>query len=171
MADPTPHSPAPPASPLPEVEVDPQVLDRIIVQEFGGRKENLIMILQAIQKEYGYLPEQALLHTAAKLEIPTSHIYSVGTFYSTFSFVPKGRHVVTVCLGTACHVRGAQRVLDGLSKLLDIAPGDTTADMRFSLETVRCVGCCSLGPVVRIGQDTHGRVGVDGLSRMVDQYE
>jgi len=171
MADPTPHSPAPPASPLPEVEVDPQVLDRIIVQEFGGRKENLIMILQAIQKEYGYLPEQALLHTAAKLEIPTSHIYSVGTFYSTFSFVPKGRHVVTVCLGTACHVRGAQRVLDGLSKLLEIAPGETTADMRFSLETVRCVGCCSLGPVVRIGQDTHGRVGVDGLSRMVDQYE
>lgn len=171
MADPTPHSPAPPASPLPEVEVDLQVLDRIIVQEFGGRKENLIMILQAIQKEYGYLPEKALLHTAAKLEIPTSHIYSVGTFYSTFSFVPKGRHVVTVCLGTACHVRGAQRVLDGLSKLLDIAPGDTTADMRFSLETVRCVGCCSLGPVVRIGQDTHGRVGVDGLARMVDQYE
>ncbi|MBU0514124.1 MAG: NADH-quinone oxidoreductase subunit NuoE [Proteobacteria bacterium] len=171
MADHAPQPPARPTGSPPEVEVDPRVLDGIIVKEFGGRKENLIMILQSIQKEYGYLPEKALRHTAERLEVPTSHIYSVGTFYSTFSFVPKGRHVVTVCLGTACHVRGAQRVLDGLSKRLDIAPGETTADMRFSLETVRCVGCCSLGPVVRIGQDTHGRVGVDGLTRLVDQYE
>ncbi len=154
-----------------EVEVDCDLVGRIIDQSFGGRKENLIMILQAIQKEYGYLPEKALVFTAEKLEVPISHIYSVGTFYSTFSFVPKGRHVVTVCLGTACHVRGAQRVLNGLSKKLAVATGGTTEDMRFSLETVRCVGCCSLGPVVRIDQDTHGRVGQDELGRMLDSYQ
>jgi NADH:ubiquinone oxidoreductase subunit E len=154
-----------------DVEVDPAVLDRIIGQKFGGRKENLIMILQAIQKEYGFLPEAALWHAARTLDVPISHIYSVGTFYSTFSFVPKGRHMITVCLGTACHVRGAQRVLDNLAKTLDIAPGETTADRRFSLETVRCVGCCSLGPVVRVDQDTHGRVSVDGLKKLVDAYD
>ena len=154
-----------------EAEVDPAVLDQIIDQKFGGSKSHLIMILQAIQNEYGYLPEEALVYTADKLDVPLSHIYSVGTFYSTFSFVPKGRHVLTVCMGTACHVRGAKRVLDTMAKTLEVAPGDTTDDMRFSLETVRCVGCCSLGPVVRVDQDTHGLVTRDELERIIDQYE
>ncbi|MCB2187130.1 MAG: NADH-quinone oxidoreductase subunit NuoE [Deltaproteobacteria bacterium] len=157
---------------LAEAEVlDPAVLDRIIMQDFQGDKSNLVMILQAIQAAFGYLPQEALRHTASQLAIPLSHVYSVGTFYSTFSFEPKGRHVVTVCMGTACHVRGAGRILDSLSKSLAVAPGGTTGDQRFTLETVRCVGCCSLGPVVRVDNDTHGRVDQDDLASIMDHYE
>lgn len=153
-----------------EPEIDYVELDRLLTDEFGLEKENLIMVLQGVQRELGFLPEAALRYVALKLDLPLSHVYSVATFYTTFSLVPKGRHIVSVCLGTACHVRGAQRVFKRLSDILEVEPGGTTPDMRFTLETVRCVGCCSLGPVVRIGEETYVRVAQNRLPDILDNH-
>ena len=154
-----------------ETEVDYMELDTIIEDEFGNDKENLIMILQAIQRKYNYLPQPALHYLSAKIGIPYSKIYGVATFYSTFSLEPRGRNIISICLGTACHVRGGERVRERLQESLDISDGQTTEDQRFTLESVRCIGCCSLGPVVKINEDTHGRISSDEVDRILDQYE
>jgi len=153
------------------VEIDYMELDNIIEKDFGQDKENLIMILQAIQRHYNYLPKPALVYLATKIGIPMSQIYGVATFYSTFSLEPRGRNIISICLGTACHVRGGNRVNDKLEELLKISDGQTTEDMRFTLESVRCIGCCSLGPVVKINEDMHGRIGTDEVEQVLAQYE
>jgi NADH:ubiquinone oxidoreductase subunit E len=146
-------------------------LDTIIEKEFGQDKENLIMILQAIQRQYNYLPRPALNYLSTKIGIPMSQIYGVATFYSTFSLEPRGRNIISICLGTACHVRGGNRVNDKLEELLKVSDGQTTEDKRFTLESVRCIGCCSLGPVVKINEDMHGRIGSDEIEKVLGQYE
>jgi NADH-quinone oxidoreductase subunit E len=153
------------------VDIDYMELDNIIEKEFGQDKENLIMILQAIQKRYNFLPKPALNYLSTKIGIPMSQIYGVATFYSTFSLEPRGRNIISICLGTACHVRGGARVNDKLEELLSIGDGQTTDDKRFTLESVRCIGCCSLGPVVKINEDMHGRIGSDEIEKVLDQYE
>ena len=153
------------------VEIDYMELDNIIEKDFGQDKENLIMILQAIQRHYNYLPKPALVYLATKIGIPMSQIYGVATFYSTFSLEPRGRNIISICLGTACHVRGGNRVNDKLEELLNVGDGQTTEDMRFTLESVRCIGCCSLGPVVKINEDMHGRIGTDEVEKVLAQYE
>ncbi|MEZ4552264.1 MAG: NADH-quinone oxidoreductase subunit NuoE [Desulfobacterales bacterium] len=153
------------------VEIDYMELDNIIEKDFGQSKENLIMILQAIQRRYNYLPKPALTYLATKIGIPMSQIYGVATFYSTFSLEPRGRNIISICLGTACHVRGGNRVHDKLEELLKISDGQTTEDMRFTLESVRCIGCCSLGPVVKINEDMHGRIGTGEVENVLAQYE
>ena len=95
----------------------------------------------------------------------------MATFYSTFSLEPRGRNIISICLGTACHVRGGERVRERLQESLDISDGQTTEDQRFTLESVRCIGCCSLGPVVKINEDMHGRISSDEVDRILDQYE
>ena len=154
-----------------ETEVDFMELDTIIEDEFGNNKENLIMILQAIQRKYNYLPQPALTYLSTKIGIPYSKIYGVATFYSTFSLEPRGRNIISICLGTACHVRGGERVRERLQESLDISDGQTTKDQRFTLESVRCIGCCSLGPVVKINEDMHGRISSDEVDSILDQYE
>jgi len=154
-----------------ETEVDFMELDTIIDEEFGNDKENLIMILQAIQRKYNYIPQPALTYLSAKIGIPYSKIYGVATFYSTFSLEPRGRNIISICLGTACHVRGGERVRERIQENLEIGDGETTEDKRFTLESVRCIGCCSLGPVVKINEDMHGRISSDEVSRILDQYE
>jgi len=154
-----------------ETEVDFMELDTIIEDEFGNNKENLIMILQAIQRKYNYVPQQALTYLSAKIGIPYSKIYGVATFYSTFSLEPRGRNIISICLGTACHVRGGERVRERIQENLEISDGQTTEDQRFTLESVRCIGCCSLGPVVKINEDMHGRIASDEVDRILDQYE
>ena len=154
-----------------ETEVDFVELDTIIDDEFGNNKENLIMILQAIQRKYNYLPQPALTYLSVKIGIPYSKIYGVATFYSTFSLQPRGRNIVSICLGTACHVRGGERVRERIQDNLKIGDGQTTEDQRFTLESVRCIGCCSLGPVVKINEDMHGRISSDDVDRILDQYE
>ena len=146
-------------------------LDTIIEKDFGHDKENLIMILQAIQRHYNYLPRPALNYLATKIGIPMSQIYGVATFYSTFSLEPRGRNIISICLGTACHVRGGNRVNDKLEELLKIGDGQTTEDKRYTLESVRCIGCCSLGPVVKINEDMHGRIGSGEVEKVLEQYE
>ena len=153
------------------VEIDYKELDNIIEKDFGQSKENLIMILQAIQRRYNYLPKPALTYLSTKIGIPMSQIYGVATFYSTFSLEPRGRNIISICLGTACHVRGGNRVHDKLEELLKISDGQTTEDMRFTLESVRCIGCCSLGPVVKINEDMHGRIGTGEVENVLAQYE
>lgn len=162
------------AQPMAAVEtddIDYMELDRIIEADFGNDKENLIMILQAIQKEYNYLPRPALAYLSTKIDVPMSKIYGVATFYSTFSLEPRGRNIISICRGTACHVRGAERVLEQIQKSLSICDGETTEDMRFTLESVRCIGCCSLGPVVKINEDMHGRIATDKVDKILKQYE
>jgi len=154
-----------------EVEIDYLELDKIIEEEFGNDKENLIMILQAIQRRYNYLPQATLKYLAEKIDVPYSQIYGVGTFYATFSLEPKGRNIISICLGTACHVRGGERVRERIVDTLNLNGKATTEDMRFTLEGVRCIGCCSLGPVLKVNEDVHGRIGADEVKKILDKYE
>ena len=152
-------------------QIDYLELDSIIEEEFNQDKENLIMMLQAIQKTYNYLPQPALAYLSTKIGVPYSKIYGVVTFYSTFSLKPRGRNIISICLGTACHVRGADRVHERIEENLSIGNGQTTEDQRFTLESVRCIGCCSLGPVVKINEDMHARLTSDNVNKVLDQYE
>ena len=155
----------------PSAQIDYIELDSIIEKEFNKDKENLIMMLQAIQKIYNYLPQPALDYLAVKIGVPYSKIYGVTTFYSTFSLEPRGRNIISICLGTACHVRGAERVHERIVETLGIGDGQTTEDKRFTLASVRCIGCCSLGPVVKINEDMHARLATDQVGKVLDQYE
>ena len=151
-------------------EEDLKIIDGI-VGKYKDEKGVLLPVLQAINAEYSYLPEDILRYVAEVLNIPLSQIYTIATFYNAFSLTPRGRHTIQVCLGTSCHVRGAPRVLEALERKLGIAAGETTDDRKFSLETVRCVGCCSLAPVIRIDADTHARLRSDRVEGAVSEYE
>ena len=150
--------------------IDYQALDEMVEERFGNDKENLIMILQAIQAEYNYLPRPVLAYLAEKIGIPLSRIYGVATFYSTFSLEPRGKNIINICLGTACHVRGAGKVLQRIEDTLHVRNGKTTEDGQFTLESVRCIGCCSLGPVVKINEDVYGRIGSEDLDKILEHY-
>jgi NADH:ubiquinone oxidoreductase subunit E len=133
-------------------------------------KGSLIPVLQAAQDTYGYLPYKALEAIAKKLQIPISQIYGVVTFYAQFRLIPRGKHVIRSCQGTACHVRNSARILDSLKSTLKINPGGTTEDLKFTLETVACIGCCSLAPVMMIDTDAHGRLRPDRIPKILDSY-
>ncbi len=132
---------------------------KAIVDRYGGKHDSVIAILQDVQSEYHYLPEHALRAVAGQLGLPLIQICGVATFFKAFSLKPRGEHTVTVCLGTACHVRGAHTVLDQVKRQLCIEPGGTTEDMRFTLETVNCLGACALGPIMVIDDRYHGQMG------------
>ena len=141
-----------------------------LVEDYGADKSALVGILQEVQRRQGYLPRKDLKRLSEKLDVPLSRLYALATFYRSFSLTPTGKHRVCVCMGTACHVRGGQAILDRFQRLLGVEAGGTTLDRRFTLETVRCVGCCSLGPVVRIDQDTFGRVRQDKLATILTRF-
>jgi NADH-quinone oxidoreductase subunit E len=126
-----------------------------ILTDREERAENLIPVLQGIQSEFHYLPEEALRDVSRRFSIPLTRVFHVATFYSCFSLEPVGRHLMQVCLGTACHVRGAPRVLDRALRDLKLAAPGTTDDLEFTVKTVRCMGCCGLAPVVRVDNNTH----------------
>ncbi|MFW6052280.1 MAG: NAD(P)H-dependent oxidoreductase subunit E [Desulfosalsimonas sp.] len=152
--------------------IDYKELDEIIEKGFDLDKENLIMMLQAIQDRYTYLPEAALYYLSAKINVPMSQIYGVATFYSTFSLQPRGRNIISTCRGTACHVRGAETIREKLENMLCLSEGETTPDNRFTLETVRCVGGCSLGPMVKINDEMYGNLSSDDqLKKILDKYK
>ena len=123
-------------------------------------------MLLDIQRDNRWLPKEALLWLSQKLSIPLSQIYHVATFYKAFSLVPQGRHSVAVCLGTACHVRGAPRLLEKVSDTLRINPGETTSDLRFSLATVNCLGCCALGPVMTLDGEYHSNPSTEQMEKL-----
>lgn len=125
---------------------------------FKGKRNEIIPMLQAVQNEIGYLPEEAIQRIADQIGMPESKVYGTATFYSQFYFNPRGRNSVKVCLGTACHVRGGMQIMEALERELKINAGGTTDDFRFSLERVNCVGSCALAPVVMVNDDVFGRV-------------
>lgn len=129
-----------------------------IVDRYRGDKSALIQILLDIQREYYWLPKEALLRLSERLEVPLNRIYHIATFFKVFSLMPRGRHSVTVCMGTACYVRGSPQLLDKVEEILKVKPGETSSDMRFTLTTVNCLGCCALGPVMVVDGEYHGRL-------------
>jgi NADH-quinone oxidoreductase subunit E len=141
-----------------------------IIKRHSRDKSALIAVLQGIQEEYNYLPKDALKLVGEELNIPASRIYEVATFYNTFSLTPRGRYLVEVCAGTACHVQGASRLMERLQRDLEIKCGQTTKDNIFTLEEVRCLGCCSLAPVVRIGGNIHPYLTQDEIPRILRNY-
>jgi len=132
---------------------------------------SLIQMLLDIQKELHWLPPEALEKVAEKLHVPLSRVQHVATFYKAFSLVPKGRHEINICMGTACHVRGAPRVLDVVQNLTGIRPGETDRDMKFSLDTVNCLGCCALGPVIEIDDQQLGKLAPAKAADLLKKYE
>ena len=142
-----------------------------ILGSYGGSRDSLISILQDIQSEYHYLPEDALGLIARQLELPLIQVYGVATFFRAFSLKPRGEHIVNVCLGTACHVRGAQSVLDEVKRQLDIEPGETTRNMRFTLETVNCFGACALGPIMVVDGEYYGEMMAGKVKRILNSYK
>ncbi len=132
-------------------------------------KTAIIAILQDIQDEVNYLPEDALRYVARALDIPLSKVVSLATFYKAFSLKPRGKHVIHVCLGTACHVRGAVRVLEALERDLDIQAGETDENLQFTLETVNCLGACALGPVVVVDGEYHGQMNSSKAARLLNR--
>jgi NADH:ubiquinone oxidoreductase subunit E len=152
------------------MDCDCAIMDEILAT-YNGEKEMLISILQDVQTQYNYLPREALERVSARLDIPLGQIFAVATFFKAFSLKPRGKHIVSVCTGTACHVKGASEILGKLSRHLGVEPGQTTPDGQFTLETVRCVGCCSLAPVVVIGEDTFGNLTQDELTKLLDRYQ
>jgi NADH:ubiquinone oxidoreductase subunit E len=148
----------------------PEAID-VILAKHGREPENLIPILQDVQKELGYLAPEAAKEISRYLRISENQIFGVSSFYAQFRFTRPGRHSLRVCLGTACHVRGGATVLDTLEVGLGVKCGDTTPDGRFDLERVACLGCCALSPVVQIDRKIYSRVAVNKLSELLKFYE
>ncbi len=138
-----------------------------IIDRYGAEKSSLLAILQDIQAEEHWLPREAVTRVADRVGIPLAHVFRLATFFQAFSLTPKGKHICTVCMGTACHVRGAPGLVDKLERDLGIPAGGTTEDMQFSLETVNCVGACALGPLVIMDGEYHGNMNSAGLDRVL----
>ncbi len=163
---------------VPETEMAKSVADEPaenhdvddILNRYPAVGESLLAILQDVQEKFQYLPEGVLKQVAPHLNLPLNQVYAVATFYNAFSMVPKGKYVIQVCMGTACHVRGAPGIVEELERLLNIKRGETTPDKRFTLETVNCVGSCALGPVKVINGDYHGHLTRNKVEKILKQY-
>lgn len=138
-----------------------------IIKKHKSDKSSMIAVLQDIQEAFNYLPKEALKTASRMMKVPMSRVYEAATFYTAFSLKPRGKHIVKVCKGTACHVRGAAILQDRFETTLGIKPGETTKDGKFSLETVNCVGACALGPVVVINTDYHGQVTISKVDKII----
>lgn len=142
-----------------------------VLRKYQGKQGALIPVLQEAQEIYGYLPEEVMDAIGAGLKIPVSKIYGVATFYAQFHLKPRGRNIIRICLGTACHVKGGAKILEELEEVLQIKDGETTEDLKFTLESVACIGACGLAPVITINDDTHGRLAPESISKILEQYE
>lgn len=142
-----------------------------IVDKYHEEKSSLIAVLQDIQEKYHWLPPEVIQFVSDRLSIPLIDVYSVVTFYRAFSLTPRGKHILTVCLGTACHVRGAPMVLDRFKSLLKIDPGCTTGDGRFTLESVNCLGACALAPIVVVDGHYHGQTTVKKIDQIFEKHK
>lgn len=154
----------------PSVEIDWKKVNDI-VDKYRGSHEALLMIMQDISDMYNYVPPEVIPVLVEKLGVEESLVYSVATFYKTISLEPRGRFIINVCTGTACHVRGAEKITDAISEHLDIAPGETSGDGLFTLEGVRCIGCCASGPVITVNKDTHGGLDRSSALKIVEDYK
>lgn len=153
-----------------EPKLDWKIMEET-VERYGGNPEALLMILQDISEHYRYLPPPVIPWLARKLGVSQSRIYGVATFYKSISLEPRGKYVIHVCRGTACHVRGADRVMEALEDTLGLQEGQTTPDMLFTLESVRCLGCCASGPVIMVNRETHGGIDRNAAARLIQHYK
>jgi len=142
-----------------------------VLDKWKNNGSSLISILLDVQSKYNYLPKEALTELSERLHIPLIDIYSVATFYKSFTLKPRGKHLITVCQGTACHVRGTPDVLNEIGKQLNIKVGETTTDNNFTLETVRCLGTCAIGPVVTINGKYYGQMNTKKVHSLLEKYE
>jgi NADH-quinone oxidoreductase subunit E len=142
-----------------------------ILARYEGQPANLIPVLQEIQDEFNYLPKDELKVVAARLQVPLTQVYSVATFFKMFSLEPKGRHQIRVCLGTACHLRGGQRLVETVSRRLGVEVGHATEDLNFSLETVGCLGSCAQAPLMMVDDKYFGRMAVDKVPKILKLYK
>ena len=149
-----------------------QEVDRVdqIIDRYATEDGALIQILLDVQREFNWLPKEALVRISERLEIPVSHMYRVASFYKALSLTPIGRHLISVCLGTACHVRGGAKILDKAEQVLGIKDGETTPDQKFTLHRVNCLGCCALGPVMVVDGEAHGKLGVAHVKEVLNKY-
>lgn len=141
-----------------------------ILRNYGHEKGMLVSILQDIQGAYNYLPREAIEQVSHVLDVPLAQVYSVATFFKSFNLNPRGRHIINVCLGTACHVRGALKVLERIEQELGIKAGETTKDLRYTVETVNCVGACALGPIVIVDGEYSGEMKIDKVKPLLEKY-
>ncbi|HOS70794.1 MAG TPA: NADH-quinone oxidoreductase subunit NuoE [Bacillota bacterium] len=141
-----------------------------VILEHKDQKGALIPILHEAQELFGYIPEEAMKRISELLNIPVAEIFGVATFYSRFTLTPRGKHTISVCLGTACYVKNSKGVLERLEKELNVKTGGTTADGKFTLEATRCLGCCGLAPVMTIGEDVYGKLVPDDIPDIVKKY-
>ena len=142
-----------------------------IIDKYANKKGILIQLLLNIQQELNWIPKKAIIRISQRLNIPCSQIYRIASFYTVLSLEPIGRHLLRVCEGTACYVRGGPRILDFLENKLDIKSGETTRDNKFTLETVNCLGCCALGPVIEIDKQYFGKLNSSKLEKLLSKYE
>lgn len=150
-----------------------ETVDKVdqILDKHAGEEGSLIQVLLDAQAEYNWLPKDVLKRISDRLEIPVSYIYRVASFYKAMSLTPVGRHLVSVCLGTACHVRGGPRILDNAEQVLGIKAGETTEDMKFTLRRVNCLGCCALGPVMVVDGEAHGKLTPANVKEVLNKYD
>ncbi len=141
-----------------------------LVNRNGYKKPDLIQLLQDITAEYNYLPEGGLRCVSERLGVPFAEVYSAATFYKAFSLEPRGKHIIQVCVGTACHVRGASRILEEIERRINIKAGETSGDLMFTLETVNCLGACALGPIIVIDGEYHGQMTSAKVSKLLERY-
>jgi len=152
------------------MDVDFKRVDAI-VDSYGCNRDSLISILQDAQSVYHYLPEDVIRQVATRLRLPIIQVYGVATFFKAFSLEPRGEHMVRVCLGTACHVRGAPAVLDEVKRQLGVEPGETSKDMQFTLETVNCLGACALGPLLVMDDKYQGQMSPGKIKKVLRDYK
>jgi len=157
---------------VPKIELDADELATVdeIIGRYAGGPESLLPILQSINAQFNWLPEGMLRRVAEVKQVPMGHILRVATFYKSFSLEPRGKHIVTVCTGTACHVKGAPRILERFERELGISTGQTTCDKQFTLEAVRCIGCCGLSPVITVGENLYGKLSPAKAAKILEKY-
>jgi NADH:ubiquinone oxidoreductase subunit E len=153
-----------------DISVEDMEIMNNIIKDFELSERSLVPILQKTNDTYNYLPEPVLKYVADQLNMPLGAVCRIATFYNAFSLEPRGKHLITICLGTACHVKGAERVTQAFESELGIERGNTTQDMMFSLESVRCIGCCGLAPVLKVGEDIHGHMAKNKVPDLLKSY-
>ena len=156
-----------------KVELEPQYEEKVleIIKINKDREGPLMAILQQINSAFNYLPENVLKYVSQEVGYPLSHILMIATFYSSFSLVPRGKHVINVCMGTACYVKGSERLMERLSDVLEIKENETTPDMLFTLKSVRCIGCCGLAPAAMIGDNVYGKLSTKDIPGIIEKYK
>ena len=147
------------------VEVD------AIIEQYEGKESAILAILQDVQAKERYLPKETLEYVAQKMDLPLTNIFRIATFYNALSLKPRGRHTIDVCLGTACHVRGGNKILEKLERDLRIPVGETTKDRKFTLKSVRCLGCCSLAPVMVLDEKVYGRLAQEKIAGLLKEFK